>query len=287
MKERIFDWTSGERLNAVDIMETVERLSSTKKIILDREQIKKIIPHRGKWLFLKEISLGRSEATTELDLLGYFTQTNKILPEKIGRIKKGKDFLDITKRITEKDCEGHFTPPRLVMPGHLILDLFEIGAMEFLPLGFHLIETRGKFSFPAKPGQEIKFVINRTTDFSFSGRAFVDGKLASEWKGSFGKEENKGIWFSPLHSVLEAMAQLAACLTLWKYWQTYGREAKEVVLRRTWAKVFRPLDAHKKIVLRVRISREKEKVGEYRLAKFEGTVENGKIEWEGEGIYYL
>ena len=133
---------------------------------LDKETIKKILPHREKWLLLDEV------------------------------LELNDSLASASKTFTEEECKGHFPfPLGLVVPGHLIAEALaqtggvilasqkiengqkiEDGQMPFL------VETLLKFRKPVYPNQEVilKVEIERQKlgITFFKVQAYVDEKLA-------------------------------------------------------------------------------------------------------------
>jgi 3-hydroxymyristoyl/3-hydroxydecanoyl-(acyl carrier protein) dehydratase len=156
---------NGEKMTAPDLMEMAQRLE-TKKIVLNQEQIKKIIPHREPFLFLDSV------------------------------VEMTNNFIVAEKTITEKDCQGHFSPPDLVFPGHLALEALAQAATclvlfhhpEFKEKGVALAKTKGKFRLPLFPGDKIKIKVqlkdNPDGFFFFSGEIFKRDFAVVEWEGA-------------------------------------------------------------------------------------------------------
>ncbi len=138
---------------------------------LDREEIKKILPHRERWLLLDKVLNLDTETATATAI----------------------------KTFTEEECRGHF-PSHLVVPGYLVAEaLAQTGG---IIIGLQIAEnnnndktaennnnnkkaflagSRIRFRLPVFPSQEVVLKATLTKKkggiFFFNGRASVDGKL--------------------------------------------------------------------------------------------------------------
>lgn len=166
----ISDWGAGPRLNVSGLAEMVERLSSRKRTTLNQEQIKQIIPHREPFLFLDRI--------TEI----------------------GDEFIAAEKTITTEDCQGHFSPPNFIFPGHLASEALVQAAAclvlfrypELKNKAVALAKSESVFRLPIFPGDKIEIVVclkremNREKIgrfFFFSGEILKKNCAVVEWKG--------------------------------------------------------------------------------------------------------
>ena len=159
-------------MTALELMEMAQRLETkkleTKKIVLNQEQIKQIIPHREPFLFLD------------------------------GIVKMERDdFIIAERKVTQKDCRGHFSPPNYVFPGHLACEaLAQAGSC--LVLFYHpelrgknvtLAGTEGKFPRPIFPGDTISLTVwlkkAKLGMYFFEGRIKLNhnGLVAVSWEG--------------------------------------------------------------------------------------------------------
>ena len=159
-------------MTALELMEMAQRLETkkleTKKIVLNQEQIKQIIPHREPFLFLD------------------------------GIVKMERDdFIIAERKVTQKDCRGHFSPPNYVFPGHLACEaLAQAGSC--LVLFYHpelrgknvtLAGTEGKFPRPIFPGDTISLTVwlrrAKLGMYFFEGEARLNhnGLVAVSWEG--------------------------------------------------------------------------------------------------------
>jgi len=159
-------------MTALELMEMAQRLETkkleTKKIVLNQEQIKQIIPHREPFLFLD------------------------------GIVKMERDdFIIAERKVTQKDCRGHFSPPNYVFPGHLACEaLAQAGSC--LVLFYHpelrgknvtLAGTEGKFPRPIFPGDTISLTVwlkkAKLGMYFFEGRIKLNhnGLVAVNWVG--------------------------------------------------------------------------------------------------------
>jgi 3-hydroxymyristoyl/3-hydroxydecanoyl-(acyl carrier protein) dehydratase len=135
--------------------------------VLDKEQIKQIIPHREPFLFLDKV------------------------------IEVGEDFIIAQKTITKEDCEGHF-PGSPIFPGHLSLEALAQSAT-CLVLFNHpelkserivvMVESEGKFSQPILPENIIVLSVwlkkSKLGMYFFEGNIVLNhnGQMVVKWKG--------------------------------------------------------------------------------------------------------
>lgn len=137
-----------------------------KEIVMDIEQISRILPHRYPFLLVDRI--------LELDL-------------DEGRIRGLKN---VTRN--EPFFDGHF-PERPIMPGVLILEaMAQTGGMLLMnqlggdgrKLAFFMGINNGKFRKPVVPGDQlimdVRLSSKRFNTFTLSGRATVGGTLVAE-----------------------------------------------------------------------------------------------------------
>ena len=286
MTEELFDWGSGPRFTAVGLAEMSETLSS-KKIVLSKEQVKQLIPHRGGWLFLGDVEIIGNKAVANLDLLSYLVKVNSIFGNhsfEKAEITSKKNSMVMEKTITENDCQGHFTPKGLQMPGHLIMDYFQIMAERMVEVErIFLRSTWGKFIKPLQEGEKVKFCLERNRA-EFCGTVFGSkGGAKAIWRGEFALRERKKLYFSPLHTLFEAMSQMAACLVYRKY-DLKINPPRKVALRQSRAEI-NPLPLKESITLKVEMVKSY-KVERKIMVEFRGESE-GKIFWRGKGVYYI
>lgn len=138
----------------------MEALNVLENKILGQEEIRQIIPHRGRWLLLDEI------------------------------VKIQEKFIIAIKTFTMEECEGHFG----IAPGHLICEaLAQAGAALVLSRCFHkekiifLVRTRADFLVPVMPMEkttlEVELVREKMGMCFFRGRALVGLRKSVEWDG--------------------------------------------------------------------------------------------------------
>ena len=138
-----------------------------RKYILNRAQIKKIIPHREPFLFLD------------------------------GIVKMDGDFIIAERRVTRKDCRGHFSPPNYVFPGHLACEALAQAA-SCLILSHSpglkgktvaLVKSEGEFPRPIFPGDTISLTVwlkkAKLGMYFFEGEIKLNhnGLVAVNWEG--------------------------------------------------------------------------------------------------------
>jgi len=137
------------------------------KYVLNQRQIKEIIPHREPFLFLD------------------------------GIIKMDEDFIVAERKVTQKDCRGHFSPPNYVFPGHLACEaLAQAGSCliffrhpELKGKTVALAKSEGKFPQPIFPGDTISLNVwlkkAKLGMYFFEGRIKLNhnGLVAVNWEG--------------------------------------------------------------------------------------------------------
>ena len=135
-------------------------------LVLDGEQIKKLLPHRTPFLFVERLS--------------------DIIPNESAVGWKAVS-------ITEPHFAGHF-PDFAVMPGVLIIEAMAqtAGALVVHSLGragakqslYFMTIEKARFRFPVRPGEllrmPVKSVRQRPPVWRFSGEAYVGDKLCAE-----------------------------------------------------------------------------------------------------------
>ena len=135
-------------------------------MILNKEQIKEIIPHRDPFLLIDEI--------VEME---------------VGKRVVAMKYVNAD----EYYFQGHF-PQEKVMPGVLIVEALAqaagVLAIESLGLAgsgklvYFMAIDGAKFRTPVEPGclltLEAEFIQKRASVCKFAGRALIDGKLAAE-----------------------------------------------------------------------------------------------------------
>jgi len=137
----------------------------TEEIVLDVEQIKKLLPHRAPMLFVEKLA--------------------DIVP---GESATGYKAVSVN----EPFFQGHF-PDRAVMPGVLIVEAMAqtAGALVVHSLGekassavYFLTIEQARFRKPVVPGDllrmPVKKVRQRGPVWKFSGQAFVGEDLCAE-----------------------------------------------------------------------------------------------------------
>ena len=141
----------------------MEGIKVVENRILGQEDIKQLIPHRGRWLLL----------------------------DKIVEIQE-KSIVAI-KTFTKEECEGHFE----IVPGHLICEaLAQAGAALVLhhyhleEIKIFLVRTEAKFLFPVIPRVRVTLEVELVR--SKMGMNFLEGtaligfeefRKVVEWKG--------------------------------------------------------------------------------------------------------
>jgi 3-hydroxyacyl-[acyl-carrier-protein] dehydratase len=148
------------------------------KVLLDSNAIMKILAHRYPFLLI----------------------------DRVVEYEPGKKIVS-SKNVTmnEPFFEGHF-PGHPVMPGVLIIEgMAQTGGLLFgLTTGdvtlddvcYFVSINAAKFRRPVRPGDQLRFEMDVTSCkhriWSFSGKAYVDGKLAAEaeLKATLAKDSN-------------------------------------------------------------------------------------------------
>lgn len=152
-----------ERMTALDLIQMAQRLE-TKKIFLNQEQIKEIIPHREPFLFLDTAEINNGSVVA-------------------------------TRKITENDCKGHFGLNNYIFPGHLACEalaqsvtlLIFYQNQELRSKKVVLIKSEAKFIKPIIPGDIIHLwvrVIKKKLNLCFfEGQVSKNGLVVIEWQG--------------------------------------------------------------------------------------------------------
>jgi 3-hydroxyacyl-[acyl-carrier-protein] dehydratase len=150
----------------------------TTKIVLDVEQIKKLIPHRTPFLFVERLT--------------------DIIPNVSATGYKAVGF-------NEPYFAGHF-PDYAVMPGVLIIEALAqtAGAMVMysLEIGsenrlvYFMTIEKARFRRPVRPGDMLRMTVRATRHrgpvWRFAGEAFVDDVLCAEAEFSAMIQEGTG-----------------------------------------------------------------------------------------------
>ncbi|HEU0161353.1 MAG TPA: 3-hydroxyacyl-ACP dehydratase FabZ [Rhizomicrobium sp.] len=137
----------------------------TETLVLDVEQIKKLLPHRAPMLFVEKLT----------DIVPFESATG---------------FKAVS--INEPFFQGHF-PDRAVMPGVLIVEALAqtAGALvvhslqqEAAPAVYFMTIEEARFRKPVAPGDLIRMTVKairrRGPVFKFEGKAFVGEDLCAE-----------------------------------------------------------------------------------------------------------
>lgn len=140
--------------------------TKTSELLLDVEQIKKLLPHRAPFLFI----------------------------ERLGDIKPGESATGHKAvSFNEPYFQGHF-PDFAVMPGVLIVEAMAqtAGALVVHTLGltsdnrivYFMTIDRARFRHPVRPGDMLRIPVKamrrRGPVWKFSGEAYVGEKLCAE-----------------------------------------------------------------------------------------------------------
>jgi 3-hydroxyacyl-[acyl-carrier-protein] dehydratase len=142
-------------------------MSTTDDLVLDVEQIKKLIPHRAPFLFIEKLAdIRPGESATGYKAVSY----------------------------NEPHFQGHF-PQFAVMPGVLIVEamaqtagalvIYTVGqSAEHPPLVYFMTIDRARFRRPVRPGEmlriPVKAVRRRGPVWRFTGEAYVGDVLCAE-----------------------------------------------------------------------------------------------------------
>jgi 3-hydroxyacyl-[acyl-carrier-protein] dehydratase len=144
----------------------MDDLNSTKELVLDVEQIKKLLPHRSPFLFLERLTdIRPGESAT-----GY----------------KAVSF-------NEPHFQGHF-PDYSVMPGVLVVEAMAqaAGALVVHTLGltsenrivYFMTIDRARFRRPVRPGDVLRIPVKalrrRGPVWKFTGEAYVGSTLCAD-----------------------------------------------------------------------------------------------------------
>jgi 3-hydroxyacyl-[acyl-carrier-protein] dehydratase len=150
---------------------------------LEQKQIQEFLPHRAPFLLVDRI----------LEITGPQIMTDDNPKNKIGIKVIGQKNVTIN----EPFFQGHF-PDQPVMPGVLIIEsMAQVASFSMYPSMIKKIQQasdkfqcalvgvdNARFRIPVTPGDVLRFETEvtgcRTTLWSFSAKAFVDGKLVAE-----------------------------------------------------------------------------------------------------------
>ena len=150
----------------------------TKAIVLDVEQIKKLLPHRAPFLFLERLT----DIVPNVSATGY----------------KAVSY-------NEPHFAGHF-PGYAVMPGVLIIEALAqtAGAMVMYSLNidtenrlvYFMTIEKARFRRPVRPGDMLRMTVRATRHrgpvWRFAGEAYVDDVLYAEAEFSAMIQEGTG-----------------------------------------------------------------------------------------------
>jgi 3-hydroxyacyl-[acyl-carrier-protein] dehydratase len=150
----------------------------TTKIVLDVEQIKKLLPHRAPFLFLERLT----DIVPNVSATGY----------------KAVSY-------NEPHFAGHF-PGYAVMPGVLIIEALAqtAGAMVMYSLNigtenrlvYFMTIEKARFRRPVRPGDMLRMAVRATRHrgpvWRFAGEAYVDDVLYAEAEFSAMIQEGTG-----------------------------------------------------------------------------------------------